>query len=114
VIELALTAVLGAIGNAVIVEVHCRLQKQHITKPKNTLNLIKHYLLMLPFIFGMLFFVYIVKLEISNLGLTSLNSVLLLLGIVILFLSPLIYIMDWRYPGLANNMASWRKGLSKY
>jgi len=27
-------------------------------------------------------------------------------------LSPFIYIMDWRYPGLVSKMENWRKGVS--
>ena len=110
--ELALIAVIATILNALTVEFHCRLQTRHIAKQRTVSNLIKHYLLMLPFIFGMLLFLSIIQTEINQLGISSIRESLLLLGLVVLFLSPFIYIMDWRYPGLVSKMENWRKGVS--
>jgi len=110
-VELALIAVTATIINALTVEFHCRLQTRHIAKPRTASNLIKHYLLMLPFIFGMLLFLSVIQTKINQLGISSIKESLLLLGLVILFLSPFIYIMDWRYPGLVSKMENWRKGV---
>jgi len=111
-VELALIAVSATIINALTVEFHCRLQTRHIAKPRTVSNLIKHYLLMLPFIFGMLLFLSVIQTKINQLGINSIKESLLLLGLVVLFLSPFIYIMDWRYPGLVSKMENWRKGVS--
>ena len=78
--ELALIAVIATILNALTVEFHCRLQTRHIAKQRTVSNLIKHYLLMLPFIFGMLLFLSVIQTKINQLGISSIKESLLLLG----------------------------------
>ena len=112
VFEIALITVIATILNALTVEFHCRFQTRHIAKQRTVSNLIKHYLLMLPFILGMLLFLSVIQTQINKLGISAIKESLVLLGLVILFLSPFIYIMDWRYPGLVSKMEIWRKGVS--
>ena len=76
--EIALIAVIGTILNALTVEFHCRFQTRHIAKQRTVSNLIKHYLLMLPFILGMPLFLSVIQIQISKLGVSSIKESLLL------------------------------------
>lgn len=111
-LKLILIAILATGLNAFIVELLCRLQIRHITKQRSMSNLITHYLLMLPFLTGMALFVFILKHETNNLDLPTVTKSFIQLILVLLYLSPVIYIFDWRYPGLTTKMENWRQGVS--
>ena len=108
-VNLIIMVAISTIVFALIIEVHCRLQSKIIAKPRTMANLIKHYLMALPVVLLMLLYFYEIRSITVTLGLSELNGVFLDLCCVIIFISPLLYIMDWRYPGLMNKMENWRK-----
>lgn len=108
-VKIAILVLFAAVLLGVAVEVHCRLQLRMISRPRTLVNLIKHYLLTLPVISIILLFVIEVR-ELNLVsGLSKINKSLMDLGCLIIFLLPLIYIMDRRYPKLISKREGWRK-----
>jgi hypothetical protein len=108
-VQLAIIVFISTMVFAVVVEVHCRLQTKMVVKPRSIKNLVKHYFIALPLILLMLFYVIEIRNITLTLGLSELKSTLLDLVCLIIFITPLMYIMDRRYPGLINKMENWRK-----
>ena len=110
-VNLIIMVVISTLVFALVIEVHCRLQSKIITKPRTMVNLVKHYLMVLPVVLLMLFYFYKIRSITVTLGLGELNGAFLDLCCVFIFISPLLYIMDWRYPGLMSRMENWRKNI---
>jgi len=108
-VQLAIIAFISTMVFAVAVEIHCRLQTKMIVKPRSMGSLVKHYFIALPLILLMLLYVIEIRKITLTLGLSELKSTLLDLVCLIIFITPLMYIMDRRYPGLINKMENWRK-----
>ena len=94
---------------ALVVEIYCRLQLKIISKPRTIKNLIKHYLIALPVMFLVFFYYYKIRGITMTLELSESNRVLLDFLCVIIFIAPLMYVLDWRYPGLVSKIEDWRK-----
>jgi hypothetical protein len=108
-VQLAIIVFISTMVFAVVVEAHCRLQTKIVVKPRSIKNLVKHYFIALPLILLMLLYVIEIRNITLTLGLSELKSTLLDLVCLIIFITPLMYIMDRRYPGLINKMENWRK-----
>ena len=108
-ISQALLVLCSTFVAALAAELHCKLQKTQIAKSKTVINLLTHYLITIFYLVFTLIGVAIFWRAYSSLNLPQLQKLVFLLFAAVIFISPILFITSWRYPGLVEQMEKWRK-----
>lgn len=95
--------------NALLSEIHCRIQMKIIAKSKTKTLLFMHFVLVIPLTALPILFMREISSMSSALSLTEMAQAMIELGFVIICVLPSIYIVLVRYSGLIDKMDNWRK-----